>query len=252
MGGGPVKAWGATDRGLARSGNEDAYFILPMGPDRLACGVADGLGGFQAGEVAAALAIEVAQERIRQAWQGPENDSRAGACLRTAIWEAHRRIRESGETEGWGPMASTLTLVALWPGEAALGHVGDSRAYLYRDGELRQLTRDQSPVGEMLWKGEITEAEARSHPGRHLLDQAVGTGELEYVEEQSLTLQQGDLILLCTDGLTAVVDPAEIASVLSRHQPGQAPQRLIALANRRGGPDNVTVVVAEVGWEDTR
>lgn len=243
-----MKAWGATDRGRVRARNEDAYFLLHLDERTLVCGVADGLGGLRSGEVAASLAVDVARERIREGWR---EEVPVSQLLRRAIWEAHDRIRGIGRRSGGGEMGSTLTLALLRPGRADLGHVGDSRAYLWREGFLRQLTRDHSPVGEMLRRGELTEAQAQRHPQRHLLDQAVGAGVLRAVDLVEVSLQRGDVLLLCTDGLTAVVESAEIAAVLAEEERARVPQRLIEVANQRGGPDNVTVVVAEARWEET-
>jgi len=258
-----VRAWAASDTGLVRAHNEDAYMVLELG-DGLACAVADGLGGMQSGEVAAALAVEVVRERLAQ-----HRGTAVPEVLRDAIWAAHHRIQEVGLARR-EPMASTLTLAVLTPGLVIIGHVGDSRAYLFRPGRadqgtagpgsgkterigvLRQLTRDHSRVGEMVWRGELTEAQARCHPQRHLLDQAVGAGDRLHVDLLQKELEQGDVVLLCTDGLTAVVDSSEIAWVLAQGDLPLAAGRLVEMANRRGGPDNVTVVVAEARWEDNR
>lgn len=266
-----MRAWVASDTGLVRTHNEDAYLVLELG-DCLACGVADGLGGMESGEVAAALAVEVVRELLgeRLGETPGENPGKAGVeqALQEAIRAAHRRIQEAGRNRRV-PMASTLTLAVLAPGLLSVGHVGDSRAYLFRRrreagcpepgdgnpgraGGLRQLTRDHSRVGEMLWRGELTEAQARRHPQRHLLDQAVGTGDSLHIDLVETQLEQGDVVLLCTDGLTAVLDSSEIAEVLAGDDPSRVPGRLVEMANERGGPDNVTVVVAEARWEDAR
>ncbi|MEW6397811.1 MAG: protein phosphatase 2C domain-containing protein [Bacillota bacterium] len=273
-----MRAWAASDCGLVRGHNEDAYLVLELG-DGLACAVADGLGGMQSGEVAAALAVEVVREHLTRqlvrapgrplpahpqaggtlvdppaggALAEPMAGRAAGEVLRDAILAAHRRIGEAGRSRG-AVMASTLTLGLLAPGRLEIAHVGDSRAYLFRPATgLRKLTRDHSRVGDLLWRGELTEAQARLHPQRHLLDQAVGTGELIRVDLLGGDLEPGDILLLCTDGLTAVVDSAEIARVLAEGDLSLAPGRLVEMANGRGGPDNVTVVVAEAHWEDAR
>ena len=254
-----------------RGHNEDAFLILELG-DHLACAVADGLGGMDSGEVAAALAVEVVREHLTQhlarypqpsgRGHGAPGPGHAGAeteeppaddvtreLLRDAIWAAHRRIGEAGRLRG-AVMASTLTLAVLTPGRFEIAHVGDSRAYLFRPGGgLQQLTRDHSRVGELLWRGELTEAQARRHPQRHLLDQAVGAGELIRVDLMGGPLERGDILVLCTDGLTAVVDSSEITRVLQEGDLSLAPARLVEMANGRGGPDNITVVVAEANWE---
>lgn len=287
-----MRAWAASDSGLVRARNEDAYLVLNL-TDGLACAVADGLGGMQAGEVAAALAMEVVREHLAGRGTGP-----GGSGLREAIWAAHRRILEAGRARQ-EPMASTLTLAVLRPGTLVIGHVGDSRAYLFRPdidadparaaagvpaapaagglpdrvaavagggagdaparrqgggrpGSIRQLTRDHSRVGELLWRGALTEAQARRHPQRHLLDQALGAGDLIEVDLIEAELQRGDILLLCTDGLSGVVDSSEMADLLAAGDLPRVPARLVELANSRGGPDNITVVVAEANWEDDR
>ncbi|MBC7339234.1 MAG: serine/threonine-protein phosphatase [Firmicutes bacterium] len=278
-----MRAWAASDSGLVRARNEDAYLVLDLA-DGLACAVADGLGGMQAGEVAAALAMEVVREHLAGLRAGAGR-----AVLRDAIWAAHRRILEVGRARR-ELMASTLTLAVLSPGTVSIGHVGDSRAYLFRPdraapspagstpsaapagggstgtrsdacvgkeggvrpGTIRQLTRDHSRVGELLWRGALTEAQARRHPQRHLLDQALGAGDLIEVDLIEVELQPGDILLLCTDGLSGVVDSSEMAGILAAGDLPLAPARLVELANARGGPDNITVVVAEASWEDDR
>ena len=231
----------ATDVGQVRENNEDALWV---GPQCLV--VCDGMGGHVAGEVAAELAVGV----IRSF---PFGEGEPQQEIAEAIAQAQARIlEEASQNEEYQGMGSTITLAWVSPPrqdgqrELIVGHVGDSRCYLYADGELQQLTHDHSVVGEMLRSGTITSLEARTHPKRHILTQVLGSPE---IEPQLVTrlLQPGSVILLCTDGLTDVVDDALLANTLQRgFQSANLAQELVDLANGMGGPDNITVIVAKV------
>lgn len=231
---------GVSDIGRMRETNEDSYCLdeLGTGGGAWLLAVADGLGGYRAGEVASGIAIQSVREHLQRGvgdW---------ATRLRAAIEAAHDRVAAAAVDELAG-MGTTLTVVVVEGARLYWGHVGDSRAYLLQKGRLRLLTHDHSVVGELLAEGRIGEEAARRHPQRNLLTQALGIpGTLE-VETGLTELGAGDWLILTTDGLTAVVRSEEIASRVARSRvPRALCEYLVALANARGGPDNITVLAA--------
>lgn len=224
-----------TDPGRVRPTNEDRYGVLPN-----LLVVADGMGGVQAGEVASQMACDTLLLYPFTAGEAKE--------LVGAIKEANRRIhRAAAAKPGWQGMGTTITAVLFAEGSCHVAQVGDSRAYLVRDGSIRRLTKDHSLVEELLRNGSISAAEAMLHPQRNLLTRALGTAEDVEVDIDTLTLALDDVLVLCTDGLTAVVTDEEIVAEVMRHdEPQRAAEALVALANGRGGPDNTTVIVAHL------
>ena len=233
---------GVSDIGRVRETNEDSYCLAEVGAGSGAwlLAVADGLGGYRAGEVASRIAIQTLRECLRRTAVGWAED------LCAAIREAHERISAASVRESeLAGMGTTLTDVVVEGMRLVWGHVGDSRAYLLQNGRLRLLTRDHSVAGELLAYGQIGEDAARRHPQRNLLTQALGIpGDLQ-VETGVSDLVSGDWLILTTDGLTEVVRGPEIASnAVESDAPEALCERLVALANERGGPDNVTVIAA--------
>ncbi|HXP13871.1 MAG TPA: Stp1/IreP family PP2C-type Ser/Thr phosphatase [Actinomycetes bacterium] len=238
-----LSSFAGTDVGRARSGNEDSYFC-----GRTVFAVADGLGGHQGGEVASAAAVEPLAALDGREFADP---AEAADELTAAIREANAAILDqaAGDPGLWG-MGTTVTAAAL-AGERhlQLAHVGDSRAYLLRDGSLEQLTTDHTVVAELVRRGRLTPAQAAIHPERSILTRAVGLDPRIPVDTPDpLELQDGDQVLLCSDGLTEPVDDDQIAQLLSAEPDGNAAcQALIDAANAAGGPDNITVVLLRVG-----
>ena len=235
-----LRAAAATDVGQRRQGNEDRYALAPALGLFL---VADGMGGHTAGQVASELAAE-ATVRAVEALQGAS--STLSERLRAAITSANRSIFQTaqGQPEFAG-MGTTVVAILSDDRRAALAHVGDSRAYLIRAGRIRQLTDDHSIVGELLRRQEISESAAREHPHRHVLTRALGVRETVEPDLAEITPQEGDLFVLCSDGLTAHVENHEICKVVSDLEDLQEScDELIDLANQRGGEDNITVVIA--------
>lgn len=227
-----------SDIGLVRKGNEDSGFAAAQ-----LLAVADGMGGHAAGELASAMAVasfaEVADEDLDQ--------TNALSVLGDVVDQASERIeeviRDRPEFKGMG---TTFTGLAWLEDRLALVHVGDSRAYLYRDGELVQLTRDHTYVQTLVDSGQISAEEALTHPRRNLIMRAIdGVNPVE-PDLSIRDLKPGDRYLLCTDGLSGVVPDAVLASELRRGEPTGVVARLVDLALENGAPDNVTVVVADV------
>lgn len=223
-----------THVGKVRPTNEDGYLIR----DGLLA-VADGMGGHRAGEVASGTALAVLREY-------PFGSGDPAAQLEAAVQAAHARVRElAGADPSLSGMGTTLTAALVAEGRVVVAHVGDSRLYLWREGELRQITADHSMAAELLRAGQIDEAAARSHPHRHMLTRAVGALEELRVDLSEFPLETGDGLLLCTDGLSSLVDEDDMLRVLREQPTAQAAaDALVELALARGGTDNVTVVVA--------
>ncbi len=228
----------ATDTGKRRLENEDAYVFEPP-----LFVIADGMGGARAGEVAAGLAAEAFEEVGAR--------SREDGFLEEIIADANRRIwersRADPETAGMGTTI-TVAIVEASTGRVAFGHVGDSRAYRLRDGELEQVTTDHSLVAELVESGMLTPEEADRHPQRSAITRALGTEP--DVEPDIFTIQAepGDLFLLCSDGLSDMLTEDDIAEVIeaAERDPTAAGEALVVAANAEGGEDNITVVIFEM------
>ncbi|HSO98884.1 MAG TPA: Stp1/IreP family PP2C-type Ser/Thr phosphatase [Solirubrobacteraceae bacterium] len=229
-----------TDTGRQRRGNEDSSFArAPLFV------VADGMGGAQAGEVASQLAVEVFGEGLP-----PEGS--AEERLATRVREANRRIHRLSRSESeHAGMGTTLTAALLEDAVLAVAHVGDSRAYMFRGGSLQRLTRDHSLVGELVEQGKLTEEQAEEHPQRSIITRALGPEPDVQVDTWSYPVQAGDILLLCSDGLTSMIGEDAITRILTGAPDlRRAADRLIDEANEAGGRDNITAVlfrVEEVG-----
>jgi protein phosphatase len=231
-----------TDTGRQRRDNEDnAFARAPVFV------VADGMGGAQAGEVASRLAIEAFQHELPESGTPEE---RLAACVRAANRTIYEMSRSEHERAGMG---TTLTAAYLDDDDLAIAHVGDSRAYLFRDQTLRRLTEDHSLVEELVRRGKLTEEQAAEHPQRSIITRALGPEPDVEVDTWTYPVQSGDVLLLCSDGLTSMISEEQIAQILSSTPSlERAAQRLIAAANEAGGRDNITVVLfslEEVGGD---
>jgi PPM family protein phosphatase len=227
--------------GRRRRHNEDAYVVEPP-----LFAVADGMGGAKAGEVASGLAAAAVQES--------DSDGQSGeARVEALIAEANRRVfmRASEDREASG-MGTTMTVALVEDDRVAFGHVGDSRAYLIRDGRLEQLTDDHSLVAELVRSGKLTPEEAETHPQRSVITRALGTEADVDVDTFSVPVEPGDLFLLCSDGLTSMVDDQTILDAVEKNRDDleEAAKALVNAANRGGGEDNITVIFFEVGRDE--
>ena len=230
----------ATHPGRKRRHNEDAYVVEPP-----LFAVADGMGGAKAGEVASGLAAAALKEGARDGSSGEERVS-------SLIQEANRRVfRRATEDRDASGMGTTMT-VALVDGERVVfGHVGDSRAYLIRNETIEQLTDDHSLVAELVRSGRLTPEEAEAHPQRSVITRAVGTEPDVDVDTFAIEPAEGDLFLICSDGLTDMVDDRSIIQAIGKHRGNldDAAKALVGAANRGGGEDNITVVFFQVDGE---
>jgi protein phosphatase len=228
-----------TDAGRQRHANEDAYYVrAPV------FAVADGMGGAQAGEVASKIAVDAFEERTDEG--SPEQQ------LARVAREANRRIFDhSQEDSSRSGMGTTLTGALVSDDEVSIVHVGDSRAYLYRDGELRQLTRDHSLVEELRRQGRLTTEEAEEHPQRSIITRALGPERNVELDVHTHQARSGDLYLLCSDGLTSMVREERMREIVEDSGSLQAAaERLVAEANEMGGRDNITVVMFRLAGDD--
>ena len=234
---GIVEQVGRTDVGRQRSANEDSLVLRPP-----FFAVADGMGGARAGEVASAIAAE-AFEAASAAGEAAE------AQLARLLREANRRIYDLAVTdESHRGMGTTLTAAKVHDGEVSLAHVGDSRAYRMRDGGLEQITRDHSLVAELERSGQSTPEAAEHHPPRSIITRALGPEPDVEVDTYTLSARDGDLFLLCSDGLTSMISDDEVAAILRTSATlDEAADALIKAANQSGGKDNITVVLFRIG-----
>jgi PPM family protein phosphatase len=232
-----VEQAGRTDVGRQRTANEDSLVVRPP-----LFAVADGMGGAKAGEVASAVAVE-AVESARESGEPAE------AQLAGIVRDANRRIYDLAVAdESRRGMGTTLTLAKVHDNEVSLAHVGDSRAYRMRDGELSQLTRDHSLVAELERSGQITAEAAEHHPQRSIITRALGPEPDVEVDTYTLAGRAGDLFLICSDGLTSMISDDEVASILgSARSLDEAADALVLAANQSGGKDNITVILFRLG-----
>lgn len=241
-----------TDVGRKRKGNEDSLYV---NAEQNLFVVADGMGGHAAGEVASRIAVESineficltsGDEEITWPFGLDENISYDGNRLKTAIRFANKKVleatREKSEYEG---MATTVAAVLVDDAVANLGHVGDSRVYLFRNGVVSQLTSDHSWVNEQLLSGVISADQARSHPLRNVVTRALGGKTDLQVEMQVHKIVPGDVLMLCSDGLTTMLADDEMAKLVQEAGDDlqKAAKSLVAAANGRGGEDNITVLL---------
>ena len=232
-----VEQAGRTDVGRQRTANEDSLAVRPP-----LFAVADGMGGAKAGEVASAVAVE-AVERARESGEPAE------AELAGIVREANRRIYDLAVAdESRRGMGTTLTLAKVHGDDVSLAHVGDSRAYRMRDGELQQLTRDHSLVAELERSGQITAEAAEHHPQRSIITRALGPEPDVEVDTYTLAGREGDVFLICSDGLTSMISDDEVTSILrSASSLDAAAEALVRAANQSGGKDNITVILFRLG-----
>ena len=230
--------YGDTHAGRKRRRNEDAFVCDPP-----LFAVADGMGGAQAGELASSLAASALRER-------DDRDAGGEARVVELIQEANRRVHQRAVDDVTASGMGTTMTVAIFDGNGTvtIGHVGDSRAYVLRDGALEQLTEDHSLVAELVRRGELSPEEAEIHPQRSVITRALGTDPSVDVDTFPFETRPGDVFLLCSDGLTTMVDTDMIAALVerNRHDLRKAAHSLIEAANDRGGEDNVTAVLFEV------
>lgn len=245
-----VEAASLTDVGLQRDNNEDSYLYWEPEPEndfhrkgRLAM-VADGMGGYEGGQEASRLAVETVRHVYDHDFNG-DPQSTLSSSLQTAHDAIQRYALEHPQFSGMG---TTCTALAIVDDQLFFAHVGDSRLYLIRGESTQRLTRDHSYVGRLVETGIVRSEDAESHPQRHILTAALGSGRemMPDTPAHPIPLQDGDLLILCTDGLWSVVGEHQLSQIANANPPAEACRKLVRAALELGAPDNVTVIILRV------
>ncbi len=247
-----VCAYGNSDVGLRREANEDSFLLLPKNALFI---VADGMGGHAGGQVASKLTVQTVGlalvRRLAEAEAETKNEGtplNIAKILSDAISEACAAVYDyAREYPALTGMGSTVSVLLVYGAMAWIGHGGDSRAYLMRNGRIYQVTEDHSLVQEQVSAGLITPSQAKVSTMRNIITRSIGFEREVRVDTGALPLQEGDRFLLCSDGLTGHIEDEEILEMVEHTRLRTAPDALIALANERGGDDNTTVVIAKIG-----
>ncbi len=234
----PIDFAGATDAGRVRTVNQDSHFVGELGGRKVAAIVADGMGGHRTGEVASEKAVQILRSELERGRSHPPVT--LARALQTANLAIYDYAAEHPESSGMG---TTCTVVVLDDQVGLVAHVGDSRAYLLREGELRQLTLDHTWVADRVRQGILSEEEAKQHRWRNVITNVLGSHPEIRVELLHFEVRQGDRILLCSDGISMLLSPEVMKRILSDADPAKASQELVDEANKRGSPDNITAVV---------
>lgn len=240
-----MKFAAGTDRGLIRDINEDCYRIIPESPQNpCAFIVADGMGGHNSGEVASRMTVDYISDYIEHSSSLLFSCSDIGEEIKKMVGEANLTVFEASldkpETSGMG---TTLTMAVITGSRVTVAHVGDSRLYLARSTNLQQITEDHSYIEELIKNGTLTREEAGSHPRKHVITRAIGSSKDLEVDVQDFEAKDGDILLLCSDGLTNMICENEIYSIIKDNEPEKACEQLIEAAKGKGGEDNITVIV---------
>lgn len=236
-----------TDTGRIRSSNQDAMFSMEPEQDVLCAAVCDGMGGANGGNVASTLCVKVLQDQLQRAYRSGMSEKSVIQMLTTALFNANLAIYEESQSNAeLKGMGTTAVLALVQQQHLFVVHVGDSRALLLRGGTLQQLTRDHTIVQAMVDSGEISEQQAQSHPQKHIITRAVGVQREVDIDVSDWQLQENDLVLLCSDGLSNHLSSEQICEAAKRFPPQELAEGLVSLANENGGSDNITVVVISI------
>lgn len=240
-----MQSWGLTDPGCVRKQNQDAYRMERLDRNNLLCVVCDGMGGAKSGNIASTLAVEVFVEEIRRCWVPGMDQEKTDQMLRSAVKLANFTVYDqSAQFEEFDGMGTTLVAVLLQGRKATLVNVGDSRGYVIDRSGIRQITKDHSLVQLMVDRGELMPEAAKSYPGKNFITRAIGTEPMVMCDIFHRELSKGDFLLLCSDGLSNLMDDQEILfEVVHGVNKQHCCKRLLNIAKNRGAPDNVTSVL---------
>lgn len=240
-----MNQWGLTDRGNVRAQNQDSFTIVRFSPEHALAVVCDGMGGAKSGNVASRLATDVFIREVKRTWNASLDDDALRRMLVDAVELANQAVYEHAQlSEDFSGMGTTLVAAFVKSDLAIAVNVGDSRAYLLREQGVTRITEDHSVVQLMVRRGEITEEEARTYPGKNLITRAVGTEPRVSCDVFTLRVAPGDAILLCSDGLSNLLTDQELLfEVVHAVHKEQCCQHLIEIAKDRGAPDNITAVL---------
>ena len=243
-----MQYWGLTDPGCVRKQNQDAYLIKKLDRNTLLCIVCDGMGGAKSGNIASSLASEVFVQEVHRSWNSGMDQEKVDQMLRGAVKLANFTVFDQAKQfEEFDGMGTTLVAVLIRGRKATVVNVGDSRAYGIDPDGIHQLTTDHSLVQMMVDRGELTPEMARTYPGKNLITRAIGTEPTVMCDLFHLDVEKGDFLLLCSDGLSNLMDDQEILfEVVHGVKKQNCCQRLLNIAKSRGAPDNVTSVLVMI------
>ena len=240
-----MQCWGLTDPGCIRTQNQDAFQIVQLDRGALLCVVCDGMGGAKSGNIASALALDVFVQEVNRVYKHGMSSEQIEQMLKGAAKLANFTVYDQAqEVEDFGGMGTTLVAACIANRKATVVNVGDSRCYVVNREGIRQLTTDHSLVQMMVSRGELTEEQARHYPGKNYITRAIGTEPTVESDIFHHKLERGDALLLCSDGLSGVMDDQEILfEVVHGVNKANCCQRLLDIAKTRGAPDNVTSIL---------
>lgn len=238
-----MNVYGKTDTGRVRSSNQDAFVCGRLFADTLFAVVCDGMGGANGGNVASAMAIDILSHRIVDGFREGMSEQSIHNLLESAVAAANTEIYDTSmaEPELRG-MGTTVVAAIVSAGRVHIAHVGDSRAYMLADGQIEQVTRDHSIVQQMVENGQLTEAQAKNHPRKHFITRALGVEDSVSCDYTDFSFPDEGVLLICTDGLTNMVEADHIYGIVQEAGAERAVQQLLDAANEAGGNDNITVV----------
>ena len=239
-----MKITAKTDKGLVRENNQDSYAAGELPGGAVWAVVCDGMGGAAGGNIASSVAVNTISHAVEDCYHEGMKPSSVFRLLESAIHRANANLLDMAqEDQSLSGMGTTCVAVLLIQGVAYIAHVGDSRVYVVRQsGDLSQITRDHSYVQELVEQGRITQEQARNYPGKNIITRAVGVAESIRVEFSEAEVQENDVLLLCTDGLTNFVTDEQIVQIIRDSADAEYAEELVEAANENGGGDNVTVV----------
>ena len=243
-----MQYWGITDPGCTRAQNQDAFQIEKLDRNTILCVVCDGMGGAKSGNVASNLALDVFVQEVKRTWVSGMDGEKSDQMLKNAVKLANFTVYDQAQQfEEFSGMGTTLVAALIHGKYATVVNIGDSRAYSIKSDGVRQLTVDHSLVQMMVARGELSPEQARSYPGKNLITRAIGTEAVVECDIYHKNLESGECLLLCTDGLSNLVDEQEILFEIVHGANRQSGcERLLEIAKNRGAPDNVTCVLAQV------
>ena len=243
-----MQSWGLTDVGCTRAQNQDAFLMEQLDKHTLLCVVCDGMGGAKSGNIASTLAADVFVQQIKQSWSGEYIQGNVDKMMKDAVKVTNFTVfDQSQQFEEFTGMGTTLVAVLTNGKWATIVNVGDSRAYLIDRAGIHQVTVDHSVVQLMVSRGELTPEQAKTYPGKSLITRAIGTETLVHCDIFHKKVTKGDYLLLCSDGLSNLMDDQEILFEVAHGQDKEkCCQRLLDIAKKRGAPDNVTSILLSI------
>ena len=243
-----MQYWGLTDPGCVRKQNQDTFLIRQLDRNSLLCVVCDGMGGAKSGNIASTLAADVFMQEVQRSWKSTVNSDKADQILRSAVKLANFTVFDQAQQfEEFAGMGTTMVAVLIRGSRVTTVNVGDSRAYLVNKDGIRQITTDHSVVQMMVDRGELTAEMAKHYPGKNLITRAIGTEPIVMCDIFHQEVARGDFLLLCSDGLSNMMDEQEILfEVVHGVKKDHCCQRLLDIAKNRGAPDNVTSVLVMI------